>query len=168
MRLSIRTKLLLMLLALTLPPLLLTSWRNQQVLAYLGAGLTSRTTTALSEAARRLLAQITRDYATLLKREREIVELILLAQTREQTGGDYYDFIRSPGAPDSPVLLAIGDVSGHGVSSALMMASVRALLRQHVDNDAEKLCGHIVSAVDDFRAGLAQADDLSLIILKVT
>ncbi len=45
----------------------------------------------------------------------------------DQTGGDYYDFFhpRDPGA----LAVVIGDVSGHGVSSALMMASVRAYLR---------------------------------------
>ncbi len=41
-------------------------------------------------------------------------------------GGDYYDFIKA--GPDS-LLLVIADVSGTGVSSALLMASLRAALR---------------------------------------
>jgi len=54
-----------------------------------------------------------------------------LSRYCDQTGGDYYDFIRAPDWPDTRVLLAIGDVSGHGISSALMMASVRALLHSY-------------------------------------
>ena len=47
----------------------------------------------------------------------------------EQTGGDYYDFL-CPEATDSDRLgVAIGDVAGHGIASALLMATVRALLR---------------------------------------
>jgi sigma-B regulation protein RsbU (phosphoserine phosphatase) len=41
-------------------------------------------------------------------------------------GGDYYDFIE---LPDGRLGLAIGDVSGKGVSAALLMASLRACLR---------------------------------------
>lgn len=47
----------------------------------------------------------------------------------EQTGGDYYDFL-SPASGDRKRLgVAIGDVAGHGIASALLMATVRALLR---------------------------------------
>jgi sigma-B regulation protein RsbU (phosphoserine phosphatase) len=45
----------------------------------------------------------------------------------DETGGDYFDFIGN----DNKLLNAvIGDVSGHGISSAILMASVRAFLRQ--------------------------------------
>jgi sigma-B regulation protein RsbU (phosphoserine phosphatase) len=47
----------------------------------------------------------------------------------DETGGDYYDFlILDRAAPDS-VLVALGDVMGHGVAAALVMAGVRAVLR---------------------------------------
>jgi len=42
------------------------------------------------------------------------------------TGGDYYDYIRTP---DGSLLLVVGDVSGHGYGPALLMASVRAYIR---------------------------------------
>ncbi len=48
----------------------------------------------------------------------------------DETGGDYFDFIRFEKDPDSKVGVVIGDVSGHGISSALLMASTRAFLRQ--------------------------------------
>jgi sigma-B regulation protein RsbU (phosphoserine phosphatase) len=48
----------------------------------------------------------------------------------DETGGDYYDFITSDANEDAKVTIAIGDVSGHGISSALLMAAVRSSLRQ--------------------------------------
>jgi phosphoserine phosphatase RsbU/P len=48
----------------------------------------------------------------------------------EETSGDYYDWMLEP---DGRLVLAIGDVSDHGLSSALMMMSARAYLRSQVD-----------------------------------
>lgn len=48
----------------------------------------------------------------------------------DETGGDYYDFLRCGVHPDSTIGLVVGDVSEHGVQSALLMASARAFLRQ--------------------------------------
>ncbi|MFZ0242278.1 MAG: SpoIIE family protein phosphatase [Desulfobacterales bacterium] len=46
-----------------------------------------------------------------------------------ETGGDYYDFLEVCCRESSPFTLAVGDVSGHGISAALLMASARAFLR---------------------------------------
>ncbi|MFW2365069.1 MAG: SpoIIE family protein phosphatase [Desulforhopalus sp.] len=43
----------------------------------------------------------------------------------DETGGDYYDFLR---VDDDRLAVVVGDVSGHGVSSALLMATARALV----------------------------------------
>lgn len=43
-----------------------------------------------------------------------------------ETGGDYFDFIAMA---DGSVVIAVGDVNGHGFSSALIMALTRAYLR---------------------------------------
>ena len=48
----------------------------------------------------------------------------------DETGGDYYDFIEMNEADESRLAVVIGDVSGHGISSALLMASTRAFMRQ--------------------------------------
>jgi sigma-B regulation protein RsbU (phosphoserine phosphatase) len=48
----------------------------------------------------------------------------------QETGGDYYDYILRPGrARNRHLCVAVGDVVGHGISAALLMTTVRALLR---------------------------------------
>jgi sigma-B regulation protein RsbU (phosphoserine phosphatase) len=47
----------------------------------------------------------------------------------DETGGDYYDYIKLPCLGRDVFAIAIGDVSGHGISSALLMAGVRSYLR---------------------------------------
>ena len=46
----------------------------------------------------------------------------------DQTGGDYFDFCEKLNN-ESEISLVIGDVSGHGVGSALIMAYAKALLQ---------------------------------------
>jgi len=48
----------------------------------------------------------------------------------DETGGDYYDFISIGDNAVQKIGVAIGDVSGHGIPSALLMATVRSSLRQ--------------------------------------
>jgi sigma-B regulation protein RsbU (phosphoserine phosphatase) len=47
----------------------------------------------------------------------------------DQTGGDYFDYIEVEGTEADHLGLVIGDVSGHGISAALLMATARAFLR---------------------------------------
>ncbi|MBI4616107.1 MAG: SpoIIE family protein phosphatase [Planctomycetes bacterium] len=56
----------------------------------------------------------------------ESLEVAGWSMACDEIGGDYYDYI--PLGPDQ-VGIAIGDVSGHGVGAALLMATARALLR---------------------------------------
>jgi sigma-B regulation protein RsbU (phosphoserine phosphatase) len=46
----------------------------------------------------------------------------------DETGGDYYDFIQTHREGQAGLAVVVGDVSGHGVSSALLMATARALI----------------------------------------
>ena len=48
----------------------------------------------------------------------------------DETGGDYYDFIIDDDDENDRIGIVVGDVSGHGISSALLMAAVRSSLRQ--------------------------------------
>jgi len=64
----------------------------------------------------------------------------------DETGGDYYDFITSDTGENNQLTIAIGDVSGHGISSALLMATVRSSLRQRLSQPGD--AGGIISDVN--------------------
>jgi sigma-B regulation protein RsbU (phosphoserine phosphatase) len=51
----------------------------------------------------------------------------------DETGGDYYDFLIVDEPVRGNVLVALGDVMGHGVAAALVMAGTRAVLRDRAD-----------------------------------
>ncbi|MGW8187182.1 MAG: SpoIIE family protein phosphatase, partial [Desulfobacterales bacterium] len=50
----------------------------------------------------------------------------------EETGGDYFDYLCVDEEGRQRLCVAVGDVSGHGLPSALLMATARGLLRQRV------------------------------------
>ena len=47
----------------------------------------------------------------------------------DETGGDYYDFLDITGISDTTAAIAVGDVVGHGVAAAMLMATARGILR---------------------------------------
>lgn len=47
----------------------------------------------------------------------------------DETGGDYYDVFKTGSTGDKCFAVAVGDVSGHGVASALLMTTARAMIR---------------------------------------
>ena len=69
----------------------------------------------------------------------------------DETGGDYYDFISIGENDKHQIGVAIGDVSGHGISSALLMATVRSSLRQRAS-----LTGTIAQIMSDVNRQLVQ------------
>jgi len=48
----------------------------------------------------------------------------------DETGGDYFDYLSSNEWGPAKLGVLIGDVSGHGIPSALLMATARAFMRQ--------------------------------------
>ncbi len=49
----------------------------------------------------------------------------------DETGGDYYDFIDIQAPQMNKLAIAVGDVSGHGLGAAFLMASARGVIRSH-------------------------------------
>ena len=50
----------------------------------------------------------------------------------DETGGDLYDFLEFDNRNADRIGVAVGDVSGHGIPAALLMATVRAFLKSRV------------------------------------
>jgi serine phosphatase RsbU (regulator of sigma subunit) len=48
----------------------------------------------------------------------------------EETGGDYFDYLPAGKKGQKKIKVVVGDVSDHGVASALLMTTARALIRQ--------------------------------------
>ena len=72
----------------------------------------------------------------------------------DETGGDYYDFIELSRSGAAGQLVAVGDVMGHGVAAALLMATARAALRAHAP--ASGSLGPLMTRVNDVLAGDAR------------
>jgi sigma-B regulation protein RsbU (phosphoserine phosphatase) len=62
----------------------------------------------------------------------------------DATGGDYFDFVP---LPDNRIGITIGDVCGHGIGSALLMAELRAYLRAFAQKSSD--VGEILSLVNN-------------------
>ncbi|MFH1139846.1 MAG: SpoIIE family protein phosphatase [Pseudomonadota bacterium] len=88
----------------------------------------------------------------LLPKEPPVLEKVDISGSSlycDETGGDYFDYFELPGAAGA-FGVAVGDVSGHGVSAALLMAGARAYLRSRV-----KLPGSIADIVSDVNSLLS-------------
>jgi PAS domain S-box-containing protein len=62
----------------------------------------------------------------------------------DATGGDYFDFVP---LPDDCIGIAIGDVCGHGIGSALLMVELRAYLRAFAQKSSD--VGEILSLINN-------------------
>jgi sigma-B regulation protein RsbU (phosphoserine phosphatase) len=72
--------------------------------------------------------QVQQDLLPAAPPESDVYDVAADSAYCDETGGDYYGFIIR-GAEGERILAAVGDVTGHGIPAALMMASVRAYLR---------------------------------------
>ena len=64
----------------------------------------------------------------------------------DETGGDYFDYLCVDEEGRQRLCVVVGDVSGHGLPSALLMATARGLLRQRVSMHGS--LGEIVNDVN--------------------
>src|SRR5438067_296458 len=78
-------------------------------------------------------------------RELETAPIDAFYRAAAEIGGDFYDFIP---LPDGKLGLVVGDVTGHGVPAALVMATTRSVLR----SEAPRLVapGKVLERVNDF------------------
>jgi serine phosphatase RsbU (regulator of sigma subunit) len=69
----------------------------------------------------------------------------------DETGGDYYDYLKTGDVAEGKISVVVGDVSDHGIPSALLMATVRARLRQRYVQS-----GGIEQVISDVNRQLAE------------
>lgn len=64
----------------------------------------------------------------------------------DQTGGDYYDFMSVERLDPQQLVVAVGDVCGHGVAAAMLMATARGLLRSRIEQPGN--LAHVFSDIN--------------------
>ena len=79
----------------------------------------------------------------------------------DETSGDYYDFIYPDEWQKKKIGIVVADVIGHGISSALLMTTARALFKKCVLNP-----GTTASIVSDVNKSLVR--DLEALNLFLT
>ncbi|MBZ5637722.1 MAG: SpoIIE family protein phosphatase [Acidobacteriia bacterium] len=103
--------------------------------------------------------QIAQDVqAKLFPQDRPVLRTLRCAgtcRTARGVGGDYFDFLQL--GPDR-LGIAVADIAGKGLSAALLMASLQALVRSHAPANAHGLDGfageinrHLCDSTDDAR-----------------
>jgi sigma-B regulation protein RsbU (phosphoserine phosphatase) len=65
------------------------------------------------------------------------LDIAAVCQFCDETGGDYYDFLSFSRERGDTCDVILGDVTGHGISAALFMATGRALLHARTDDDPD-------------------------------
>jgi sigma-B regulation protein RsbU (phosphoserine phosphatase) len=55
----------------------------------------------------------------------------------EETGGDYFDYLSTGENGQKKICVVVGDVADHGISSALLMTTARAFLRERTSRSGE-------------------------------
>jgi phosphoserine phosphatase RsbU/P len=73
------------------------------------------------------------------------IELAAICRAARVVSGDYYDFVK---VGDSKLGLAIADISGKGISAALLMASLQAALRGQAILDGHRTTAQIVEILN--------------------
>ncbi len=65
----------------------------------------------------------------------------------DETGGDYYDYLEIENIGKDCLFVAVGDVMGHGIAAAMLMATARGVLRSHAQQCTS--LGHLLTHVNE-------------------
>lgn len=76
------------------------------------------------------------------------LDLVGMSRPADHASGDCYDFIPTP---DGRVAAVVGDVSGHGLAAALLVASTRAYLRASLEEQRDP--GRVLERVNRLLSG---------------
>ncbi|MHC4220366.1 MAG: SpoIIE family protein phosphatase, partial [Planctomycetota bacterium] len=73
----------------------------------------------------------------------------------DETGGDYYDYLEVAELSKSSAALVVGDVMGHGIAAAMLMATARGILRSRCTESGSlgDLLGHLNNLLVEVTGG---------------
>ena len=92
-------------------------------------------------------------------------------RTASLVGGDFYDILRTPNAPDGQFWVVIGDVSGHGLDAGLVtlmaQAASQATLRARPDAGPGQLVAHVNQVIyENVRVRMRRDDFVTFMALR--
>ena len=93
----------------------------------------------------------------------EFLEIAAHQQTASEVGGDYYDFFPQP---DGSLIIAMGDATGHGVGSGVMVAMTKASLLAATETDVSTLVEKTNNILSNIDLGLHL--NMALMLFDVT
>ncbi|MCB0210449.1 MAG: SpoIIE family protein phosphatase [Anaerolineae bacterium] len=106
--------------------------------------------------------QIQRSMLPLATPSLPYLDIVAWQETASEVGGDYYDFFTRVGDKQ---LLVLGDATGHGVSSALMVSMTKALLLAHRSHDIKSLLEELNVIL--CKLGLGKQLNMALLLLEL-
>jgi serine phosphatase RsbU (regulator of sigma subunit) len=73
----------------------------------------------------------------------------------DETGGDYYDYLEIAELSSNTAVLVVGDVMGHGIAAAMLMATARGILRSRCTESGSlgELLGHLNNLLVEVTGG---------------
>jgi sigma-B regulation protein RsbU (phosphoserine phosphatase) len=98
------------------------------------------------------------------------LEIGISSEYCDETGGDYFDFIQFREKRNDVLGIVLGDVSGHGISSALLMATARAFFRQRAlqGGDLDVVLNDVNSLLVDDIAETGQFMTMFYLVIDTT
>ena len=90
------------------------------------------------------------------------IDLAAHQQTASEVGGDYYDFFPQP---DGSLRIAVGDATGHGAGSGLMVSMTKASLLAASETDLIALVSKINNILNEIDLGLQL--NMALMLLEI-
>lgn len=91
------------------------------------------------------------------------VDIAASQETASEVGGDYYDFRVSA---DARLLLAVGDATGHGVGSGLLVSMTKASLLTTAETDLSTLVTKINEILNAVKLGIHL--NMALLLFELT
>ena len=83
----------------------------------------------------------------------------------DETGGDYYDYLNLDGIGPHAMSVAMGDVMGHGIAAAMLMATARGVLRSRAREQGS--LGHLLTHLNEHIVADTRGDRFMTMFLAV-